>query len=102
MRFRDKNDVEIFSWLDAHLYSGALRPPTASLQQFDFLTNTGEQFDAHKSFIYCAPGGQVHILFDDRAGHIHGARCDVTVFVAQIERLHGWFVDEVRRPDSMN
>src|SRR5687767_15318563 len=47
-RFTERTGEEIFAWLDAILYSGEIEASEDEVDRFDFLTNTGEQFDGFK------------------------------------------------------
>jgi hypothetical protein len=96
-RLSGHTDAEIFAWLDHELYTGESAATSSSnLAQFDFLTNTGEQFDASKSFIYCRPGGAVHILFDGRDGIFNSVVCESSEFRRQALDLEVWFSQQTK------
>ena len=66
--------------------------------KFNFLTNWGEQFDGHKSFLVCPPGGPVRIL-SRRLPTALGLGVDVTI-EAVIKASHEfvrWFEEEEHR-----
>ena len=91
-KFSQHSDEEIFSWLDAVLYSGEVQGEQG-LNRFDFLTNTGEQFDDSKTFILRSPDGVVRVLYfkDQRFG---SASCRETTFVSVAARLSQWFKEQ--------
>src|SRR4051794_29591043 len=60
--FAGLSDAEIFAAVDHALYL-AEDSDWQRYGRFEFLTNTGEQFDDSKTFIVCRPEGRVHILF---------------------------------------
>lgn len=51
--FAGLSDAQIFALLDDALYIGN-EPRWERYGKFDFLTNTGEQFDGFKTFIVCS------------------------------------------------
>ena len=59
--FTGLSDAEIFALIDDALYIGT-DSNWQRYGRFDFLTNTGEQFDGFKTFIVCRPDQRVHIL----------------------------------------
>jgi len=96
-RLSGHTDVEIFAWLDHELYTGESAISSSNLVQFDFLTNTGEQFDASKSFIYCQSDGSVHILFDGRDGISNSLVCESSEFKRQAHDLEVWFAQQTKK-----
>jgi hypothetical protein len=96
-RFAQHTDEEVFGWLDAMLYSGEISLESEEINRFDFLTNTGEQFDDSKSFILCSPEGVVRILFQlhDRI-IVNSASCDAATFLAVSSSLNQWFQAQTR------
>jgi hypothetical protein len=95
-RFAGHSAEEIFAWLDAVLYSGEIdEADEDSVCRFDFLTNTGEQFDGFKSFIYCQPGGVVCIPYQGPDGILQTPRCSAEDFQAAASELQRWFHEHV-------
>ena len=95
--FTGLSDAEIFAVVDQALYLGD--NDTSDLTdyaRFDFLTNTGEQFDDSKTFIVCRPDGRVHVLYQLRDDTIGSASCRVTSFRAVTDSFVGWFDQQVR------
>lgn len=90
-RFVDLTDDGIFSLLDSTLYQGTV-PNDGSLNRFDFLTNTGEQFDSCKSFIYCTPVGDVHLLYQLQDQTPRSGVCTSQSFTAATSKLREWWV----------
>lgn len=74
------------------LYSGEIQGEEG-LSRFDFLTNTGEQFDDSKTFIVRRPDGVVRILFfkDQRSG---SASCSEATFASAAAGLSQWFKEQ--------
>jgi hypothetical protein len=95
--FEDHSDAEIFALLDRELYVdyGQSEKDIETAQRrygrFDFLTNTGEQFDNFKTFLYAHPSGSVHILYQKPNGSIGAAECRIDSFVAASKAFLQWF-----------
>ena len=89
-RFTGHTAEEIFAWIDAILYSGEIAA-SDTVNKFDFLTNTGEQFDDFKSFIYCTPDGLVCIPFQGRDAIVRTPSCKQSEFRAVASELEQWF-----------
>lgn len=94
-RFAEHTGEEIFAWLDAILYSGEIEASKDEVARFDFLTNTGEQFDGFKTFIYCTPDDAVCVLFRDRDDIVRTATCTGIEFRAVAAQLEQWFRTQV-------
>ena len=93
-RFSKHTDEEIFNWLDAILYSGEISDVTEkNIHRFDFLTNTGEQFDDSRTFIVSLPDSTVRILFfkEEKFG---SATCQASTFRSVAASLVRWFKEE--------
>ena len=86
--FDGLSDREMFDLIDAY-YSG--KPCEADLRRFDFLTNTGEQFDDVKTFIICRPSGRVCILYEFRDGSFGSASCPIASFREVAKEFVDWF-----------
>lgn len=97
-RFVDHSDVSIFILLDGALYQGT-EPNDGSLDRFDSLTNTGEQFDDSKTFLYCTPAGSVHLLYQLHDQPARSAVCTSHSFTAAASQLREWW-SAVARPGS--
>jgi hypothetical protein len=95
-RFAGHTDEEIFAWLDAGLYSGKVSVEDEDVHRFDFVTNTGEQFDDSKTFIYCSPEGMVRVLFERRDRVFRSACCDVATCCRVSTDLARWFKEPTR------
>ena len=93
-RFAGHSDEEVFSWIDAVLYTGEIEGPDDELQRFDFLTNTGEQFDNYKSFVFCLPEGEVCMPFSGPDGVVRTARVRAEEFRKVASELERWFRNE--------
>jgi hypothetical protein len=93
-RFAGHSAEEVFAWIDAVLYTGEIDGPENELWKFDFLTNTGEQFDNFKSFVYCAPSGEVYIPFYGPDGVVRTPRCTAEEFRRVALELEQWFKSE--------
>lgn len=93
-RFTQHTDEEIFSWLDAVLYSGEISDDVENnFHRFDFLTNRGEQFDDSKTFVLCFPADVVRILiFKDQKFSL--ASCQVKTFLLVATTLGRWFNEQ--------
>jgi hypothetical protein len=96
-RFAGRSGEEIFAWLDAILYSGKIEASENDVARFDFLTNTGEQFDGFKTFIYCTPDDTVCVLFRSRDDSVRTATCTGTEFRAVVAQLEQWFRTQIAR-----
>jgi hypothetical protein len=96
-RLGGHTDAEIFAWLEHELYiRDSAEAASSDLARFDFLTNTGEQFDAGKSFIYCRPDGAVHILFDRHDGMFNSVVCESSELKRQARELEVWFSEQTQ------
>lgn len=89
--FAGLTEEEVFSKLDALLYTGDLVGKPDAFYRFDFLTNTGEPFDGEKSFIYCTPEGVVNILFDENDLVLRKTSCTPIAFQSVAAELGKWF-----------
>src|SRR5687768_8992449 len=78
--FGGLSDAQIFHVIDRVRYAGEPSDCEIDYSPFDFLTNTGEQFDDAKTFIVCRPGGLVHILYQLRDGTVGSAFCSASSF----------------------
>ncbi len=87
---------EIFAIIDRELYTGELSDNRSSYTAFDFLTNTGEMFDATKTFIVCNPDGHVHILYQLRDDLFGSGSCSVSTFRRIADAYVAWFDEQVR------
>jgi hypothetical protein len=94
--FSGLSDAEIFSRIDRARYTGEPSDCDVDYSPFDFLTNTGEQFDGTKTFIVCCPEARVHILYQLRDGTLGSASCPVESFRAVAESFVRWFEEQVR------
>jgi hypothetical protein len=94
--FASLSDAEIFGLIDHALYIGEPTGSGPAYSRFDFLTNTGEQFDDAKTFIICRPEGRVHILYQLRDGTFGAASCSVSSFREVAESFVRWFDEQVR------
>lgn len=90
-RFTGHTGQEVFAWLDAILYSGEIETSEDGLAKFDFLTNTGEQFDGFKSFIYCTPDDVVCVPFQGRDDVVRTPTCTGTELREAAAQLGKWF-----------
>jgi len=90
------SDAEIFGLIDRAIYTGEPVEGAPGYRCFDFLTNTGEQFDDVKSFIFCRPDGRVHILYQLRDGTAGSASCLAALFRNVAEAFVRWFEEQVR------
>jgi len=95
--FAGLSDAEVFRLIDRARYSDE---PSSGLGSdfaaFDFLTNSAEMFDNIKTFIFCEPGGVVHILYrlpDDSFG---SGTCSVESFRSVVAQYAHWFDEQVR------
>jgi hypothetical protein len=94
--FLGLSDAEIFFALEQALY---LSNPSdwERFGRFDFLTNTGEQFDGFKTYLVCRPGGRVHILYDRfKDDGIGSASCSAMTFRRVASSYVDWFDEQVR------
>lgn len=96
-RFIGHTPEEIFSWIDAVIYSGDIVDCQDRTERFDFLTNTGEQFDGCKSFVYCEPMGKVYVPFRNNYGTLFEPSCEKTEFRTVAGKLQHWFLNETKR-----
>jgi hypothetical protein len=94
--FTGLSDAEIFSIIDHARYTGEPIEGGPDYTPFDFLTNTGEQFDDAKTFIVCRPDGRAHILYQLRDGTLGSVSCPVDSFRHVAESFVRWFDDQVR------
>ena len=94
--FSGLSDAQIFAALDQALYLADVSD-WERYGRFDFLTNTGEQFDDSKTYIVCRPDGRVHIIYyrfrDDTLG---SASCSARSFRSAAESFVCWFEEQVR------
>lgn len=93
--FNGLSDAEIFAVVDEALYR-ASTGNWARYGRFDFLTNTGEQFDNLKTFIVCRPDQRISILYqlpDDKLG---AASCSAQSFQNTSASFVRWFDKQVR------
>jgi hypothetical protein len=88
-------DTEIFAVVDHALYLGE-ESEYERFGRFDFLTNTGEQFDDAKTFIVCRPHGQVHILYQLLDNTFGSGSCSADSFRSVIGAYVPWFETQVR------
>ena len=94
--FSGLSDSEIFSALDQALYLSDTSD-WERFERFDFLTNTGEQFDDSKTYLVCRPGGRVHILYDRfRDVGFGSASCRALTFRRVASSYVDWFDEQVR------
>lgn len=95
-RFSEHTNEEIYYWLDAILYSGEISGThEKNIDRFDFLTNTGEQFDDSKTFVISTPEHEVRILyFQDK--QFGSASCKASTFISAAENLEIWFQTETK------
>jgi hypothetical protein len=94
--FGDLSDAEIFNVIDEARYTGEPDEGRSCYLQFDFLTNTGEQFDSCKTFIVCRPGGTVHVLYLQLQDAFRGsASCSVDSFRRVSANFVRWFDEQV-------
>jgi hypothetical protein len=93
--FDGLSDAEIFAFLDEALYLGEVSG-WERFGRFDFLTNTGEQFDGFKTFIVCSPDRHVHILYRLPDGLVDAGICSAVSFHAVAESFVLWFDEQVR------
>ncbi len=94
--FSGLSDAEIFRLIDHARYIGEPTESGPDYSPFDFLTNTGEQFDDAKTFIVCRPDGRVHILYQLRDGTVGSASCPVSSFRQIAESFVRWFDEQLR------
>ena len=95
--FLGLSDAEVFCLINNENYTD--EPPSklgSGFSSFDFLTNSAEMFDHTKTFIFCDPDGQVHVLYrlsDDTLG---SGACNVSTFRKEIDAYAHWFDEQVR------
>jgi hypothetical protein len=95
-RFSGHSGEEIFALIDAALYTGEPSEMYEEFEKFDFLTNTGEQFDRWKTFIYCTPDKIVNIPFQDRDLVVQTPSCSVNEFQSVSGELARWFIERIK------
>lgn len=98
--FDGLSNAEVFRLINNEIYTD--EPPSELGRGFsshDFLTNTAEMFDRTKTFIFCSPDGQVHILYElyELRGDTFGSGCcSVQSFRSVAESYIRWFDEQVR------
>jgi hypothetical protein len=92
--FSGLSDAEIFTAVDNALYLAD--ESDRDYWRFDFLTNTGEQFDDAKTFIVCRPSGHVHILYRIRNDAFGSRSCSALSFRSVADSYVRWFDEQVR------
>jgi len=98
--FQGKDDQEIFKILDEYLYIGdhALWP---CYGHFDFLTNSGEQFDDTKTFLYRSPlTDQLHLLYQCSSEPPASSSFPTNSFLESANGLKHWFQHEISKPPA--
>ena len=95
--FAGLSDAEIFGLLDDALYISS-ESRWDRFGKFDFLTNTGEQFDGFKTFIVCFPDRHVHILCQSRDDTFGFGVCRTATFRDVAESFVIWFDGQVGPP----
>lgn len=95
--FAGLSDALIFAVIDDALYISS-ESRWQRYGKFDFLTNTGEQFDDHKTFIVCSPDRQVHILWQSREGSFGSGVCSSATFRDVAKAFVVWFDGQVGPP----
>ena len=93
-RFAGHTGQEILAWLDAILYSGEIELNEGEVDRFDFLTNTGEQFDRFKTFIYCTPDDVLCVPFRGPDDVVWTPTCTGIELRAVAAQLGQWFRTE--------
>ena len=94
--FSGLSDTEIYAVLEQALYLSDISD-WDRYGRYDFLTNTGEQFDDSKTYIFCRPQGHVHILYNRSQDDVIGsASCSVQSFRSVASSYIQWFDDQVR------
>jgi hypothetical protein len=98
-RFTQHTDEEIFAWLDAILYSGDISVKDEDMHRFNFLTNTGEQFNDSKSFIVCfSQSSLVKIIYKDfDKDTIGSVSCSIDAYQAVSADLRQWFNNQTQK-----
>ena len=94
-RFSATEPEVVFAYLDRELYVGHERS-AENLHRFDFLTNTGEQFEGEKSFVYVQSDGNVRILMQRGDGPVTSAACDPASLRHVAAELVVWFHRQVQ------
>jgi hypothetical protein len=94
--FDGLSDGDIFRIIDRSCYTGDIDEDYPDYSGFDFLTNTGEQFDDYKTFLVCPPGGKVHVLYQMRDETIGSACCSIADFRSTSEDFVRWFDVQVK------
>lgn len=97
--FAGLTDIQIFAALDDALYLGE-ESKWERYGRFDFLTNTGEQFDCSKTFLFCRPEKRVHILYRLRDDSRGSGSCSAECFRSVAKAYLTWFDDQVRNPPA--
>ena len=93
--FDNLTDEGVFQTIDDACYAGECSGRSALYRKFDFLTNTGEQFDDVKTFLACTPQGRVRVWYqrhDDQKGT---ATCQVSHFREAAEAFVRWFDEQL-------
>ena len=93
--FTGLSDSDIFQIIDRARYTGYLPDLSERYGRFDFLTNTGEQFNGIKVFIICRPGGLVHVLYQFRNNVFGSGSCSVGLFRDVSTSFVCWFDKQV-------
>jgi hypothetical protein len=93
--FNGLSDREIFSLLDDALYIGG-DSQWERYGRFDFLTNTGEQFDNFKTFIMCRPDQHVLILYQAPDDSLGSGSCSLQLFCQTARAFVQWFDEQVQ------
>jgi Immunity protein 42 len=98
-RFTQHTEEEIFAWLDAILYSGDIPDKGEDMHRFNFLNNTGEQFDDSKTFIVCfSQLSLVKIIYKDfEKDTIGSVSCTIGTFQAVSADLRHWFNNQTQK-----
>jgi len=94
--FRGLSDAEVFRLIDRDIYSDEPLSDFGSGRDFDFLTNSAEMFDGTKTFIFCDPGGLVHILYQLRDDTFGSGICSLRTFRTVADVYARWFDEQVR------
>ena len=94
-RFTGLTDDQIFRVIDDVLYIGSDHDIGANFGRFDFLTNTGEMFNATKTFLYCESGSLVHLLYRVNDGVPQSGACDIELFTSTSNEYVRWFDHQV-------
>ena len=93
--FAGLSDAQIFAVLDHALFVGE-ESQWERYGRFQFLTNTGEQFDDAKTFIVRRPNGHVHILYYRFRDSTFGSGvCTARTFCSVAESYVRWFDEQI-------